>query len=864
VVASAATQEKGPQLNARAHTFAPRPGSVASDVSSTDAAAQVVAAWNANRMHCGAAAGLNGSSAASINTGQWTNGTGAWATQQQGYSLVQMPPPAYPPPLPAQYPMPPHGFTYTDIAGNAWMWNYYTGAYEYDLTQAAASYAAPSMSSTVSHHSGEAGSEDAGLAAATETWRASEASTQAPLCRPTVSIPTGSPKFGFRLFRTLVLWMCIILNTYSRPPQLPSGGDGPANESVQGEALEAAAVTQPTEVAAEALVVTQTAAEMEVESTETAAELVEPAVGYAAMAAAIPAADSHDRAYLKLSRVGNKATIPRSGLVSTIELELDAIGWESSEGLPALKQGPDIGPFTVILDHGAAKQMPSEIDLFDAKGDPHAFTVYKTDKRGNTIHDRPRPGARTTRAQTEDDEQRRTVLTFYDVPTELCGNTIAAGTLTDMVKTIERAQFVCVGTHAKRVNVHQPIVDGRPETKVTVYTTLKEGVTDETMKSLQWQGTRFLQWQKGEMPMQGTMAKACSLRLGRAPCCLRTSLACPGREVCNARDDAWRVAGYTPAVLTARPRVEKRDREEAKVTKAKTELKASKEAAIRQRIATLCTDFGMGKVTMPPAHAAIDTISMLPTLARAVPGGGLQRKARPPLLAGDDYVQVRLGQHVQMSVRERARVLLQRSQDQPGQLMPAGRRRRPGAIDVHRHARRAGREGIHSPRRRRPGSGHREGESQRALSEAGARAHIPVPRMLRDGRPTGGIASGEQRGQGDPHGRRVSRMPPAQRAGGIRGQTTGAPDGAQRWRAHVGAQPRVRKRANGRSTAAYRLVLPLQKSGSHPVHSGEGRWHSIPTRVDLHPHRPAWHTANWLALHARLTWVIAGPAGTND
>ena len=35
-------------------------------------------------------------------------------------------------------------------------------------------------------------------------------------------------------------------------------------------------------------------------------------------------------------------------------------------------------------------------------------------------------------------------------------------------------------------------------------------------------------------------------------------------------------------------------------------------------------------------------------------------------------------------------------------------------------------------------------------------------------------------------------------------------------------------------------------------------WHSKTTPIDPHPRGPAWHTANWLALHARLTWMIAG------
>ena len=39
-------------------------------------------------------------------------------------------------------------------------------------------------------------------------------------------------------------------------------------------------------------------------------------------------------------------------------------------------------------------------------------------------------------------------------------------------------------------------------------------------------------------------------------------------------------------------------------------------------------------------------------------------------------------------------------------------------------------------------------------------------------------------------------------------------------------------------------------------------WHSIPTLVN--PYRPAWHTANWLAQHLRMSWMVSGPAGDHD
>ena len=39
-------------------------------------------------------------------------------------------------------------------------------------------------------------------------------------------------------------------------------------------------------------------------------------------------------------------------------------------------------------------------------------------------------------------------------------------------------------------------------------------------------------------------------------------------------------------------------------------------------------------------------------------------------------------------------------------------------------------------------------------------------------------------------------------------------------------------------------------------------WHSIPTLMS--PYRPTWHTANWLAQHLRMPWMVSGPAGDHD
>ena len=311
--------------------------------------------------------------------------------------------------------------------------------------------------------------------------------------------------------------------------------------------------------------------------------------------------EPRSRTYVLISKQGNATRFSRDSIISTLELELEAAGWESSPGLPALRQCPDTGPFPVALDQGGYELLGKDIDLFDDNGDPTNFDIYRTDENGRRIYEGPRPGAAVAaslRASTEQDEKRRTILTFYDLPLGLCGKTIADGSLASTVSLLERAQFVCVGTHAKRVSVNQPVVKGRTESKLAVYTTLKEGTTDEQMRGLRWEVTRFVPVAPGERPMQGTMARACSLQLGRAPCCLRTTLACPGRQVCSALEDAWRLAQYEQT--TRGPRPDKRAREVEKIAQAKAERVESKAKALHQRLSKLCDEFREGRVCATP------------------------------------------------------------------------------------------------------------------------------------------------------------------------------------------------------------------------------------------------------------------------
>ena len=76
-------------------------------------------------------------------------------------------------------------------------------------------------------------------------------------------------------------------------------------------------------------------------------------------AALVPAGqdDSRSRVYIMISKKGNKTTYDRDSIVSTIELELEAAGWEPSPGLPALRQCPGDGPFPMVTDKGGADNL---------------------------------------------------------------------------------------------------------------------------------------------------------------------------------------------------------------------------------------------------------------------------------------------------------------------------------------------------------------------------------------------------------------------------------------------------------------------------------------------------------------------------
>ena len=107
-----------------------------------------------------------------------------------------------------------------------------------------------------------------------------------------------------------------------------------------------------------------------------------------------------------LSLQGNKVAFKRSTVISALEVELEG-AWESSPGLPALRQCPDTRPFPVVVDKGAADILGDEIDLYTETGDPITFAVFRTDQDGKKTRTKQAEArALTTRIESEEDEQR--------------------------------------------------------------------------------------------------------------------------------------------------------------------------------------------------------------------------------------------------------------------------------------------------------------------------------------------------------------------------------------------------------------------------------------------------------------------------
>ena len=451
--------------------------------------------------------------------------------------------------MPAQ---PPYGQAYEDMNGDCWVWNTYAQAYEPDLATMAARHPLPASSR---------GSTSSELAGEFQHLQASDPHT---------------------------------------------ANDGAA-DLLHASGQASLQLVSPTLANA---VATQDAAELSAAVEQAASQMESPAPAPVPEGMAVDSTSeasgsgdetSRDRVYLLFSKQGNKVAFKRSAVISSVEIDLEG-SWEFSPGLPVVQQCPEIGPFPIVVDRGAADMIGTKIELYSETGDPVEFQVFRMDAQGRRIQSREKH-ARTMQAreESEEDEQRRTIITFYDIPLSVCGYVSRTeGPLAEVIKIIERAQFEVAG-HAKRVNVHQPIIDGRPDTKLTAYLTMPEGTSNDALKRLRWQNVRFLQWRRGEKPITGSLPKRLQIRLGRAPCCLRSTLACPGREVCTARDDAWRVAGYGQS-----KRTDKRDREESKAEAQRHALKAAKAAALQARLSSLCEDFRNGQVRCSSTmHSAV-------------------------------------------------------------------------------------------------------------------------------------------------------------------------------------------------------------------------------------------------------------------
>ena len=458
--------------------------------------------------------------------------------------------------MPAQ---PPYGQAYEDMNGDCWVWNPYAQAYEPDLATMAARHPLPASSrvSTSSELAGE--------------FQQLQASDLYAANAGAAELPRAS---GQAMAEALAVEASLLAHQVETSRTQ-------ATEQAAGQVAPAPAPVPEGMAVEPALVVPEG---MAVDSPSGAGDET-----------------SRDRVYLLFSKQGNKVPFKRSAVINSVEIDLEG-SWEFSPGLQVVQQCPEIGPFPIVVDREAADMIGSKIELYSETGDPVEFQVLRMDAQGRRIQSREKH-ARTMQAreESEEDEQRRTIITFYDIPLSVCGYVSRTeGPLAEVIKTIERAQFEVAG-HAKRVNVHQPIIDGRPDTKLTAYLTMPEGTSNDALKRLRWQNVRFLQWRRGEKPITGSLPKRLQIRLGRAPCCLRSTMACPGREVCTARDDAWRVAGYGQS-----KRSDKREREESKAEAQRHALKAAKAAALQARLSGLCEDFRNGQVRCSSTlHSAV-------------------------------------------------------------------------------------------------------------------------------------------------------------------------------------------------------------------------------------------------------------------
>ena len=91
--------------------------------------------------------------------------------------------------------------------------------------------------------------------------------------------------------------------------------------------------------------------------------------------------ESRSRVYILISKQGNTTKFARDSIVSSVELELEAAGWESSPGLPAIRQCPDTVFFPVVIDKGGAEKLRKDIDLFDNAKATRPPSIYSGSTR---------------------------------------------------------------------------------------------------------------------------------------------------------------------------------------------------------------------------------------------------------------------------------------------------------------------------------------------------------------------------------------------------------------------------------------------------------------------------------------------------
>ena len=619
-----------------------------------------------------------------------------------------------------------------------------------------------------------------------------------------------------------------------------------------------------------------------------------------------PTESDDDVLYFVLSRVGNSTRYAREDVEETITLELERSGdpdLSARDDLPAIMSGDGSGPFKgkAYRKQALALFEQGVVDLFDKRGEPQTFDVYHIDAHGDRIfsaqetedmeqrRDERQAAQAAGRERAEADDKRRNVVIIYNLLLHRCNRSTAA---TDpalsldletrlITEAAQRACRACPMMH--RITVHQHVHNGYRTKTLTTYVLFKEGTPDSQIAACDWTQMRFITVERGFIPMYGVMTAPIRTRLHLAACCLRSTIpvasdmsednhllasVCPGTSSCLLRTRAWRAAGFTPAQRgpRGRERAAPMPREDKEAKRARLEAENArkkqnaKDRLTQAKLKSLCSDFQKGEVnathnpSIPARQPLYRRMHAVPPwddvraqarrshgrLTYRMPVGERRAlPARPLPLQGPRGPATRTGERPAPSP------------DQiPTQMDPA-RERRPIVqlrianrhhIRKHLSPKRGTHHGLpvqlHGPSRppsRQPGS---ERERPRGQPSAG-RWLLSMRPPLQEGeipRASAQHVGGDQRRDAHPH-----QNPSAPRR-------RHAPSPQHQKNLH----PRFRRRqicaTAPRSKPRLRLRLNFG-TRSHPC-----RKTFVLTQC-------SWHSANWLALHHRLSWMVEGSSG---